>query len=216
MAAILVSHKTVPLGQRHAIHNWEVANEAGLALLTLTADDQYKLALNRETNTLHLLVSVLPVEWLAIGAGGSGTTGDGTTTTATGGVYSVSNITERNALELPSTSVVRVADSTGDETGSTGGAATYVYDFVATVFYKVAEQGPQGLQGATGDTGPQGEVGPQGLQGIQGLTGDQGPQGIQGEVGPTGPQGPQGDPGIIVSTTAPASPSLNQLWLDIT
>lgn len=27
--------------------------------------------------------------------------------------------------------------------------------------------------------------------------------------------GPQGDPGIIVSDTAPGSPSLNQLWLEI-
>lgn len=207
-APILVSHKAVPLGQRHAIHNWEVDTAAGLDLIVPTTEDKFKLALNLEDNTLHLLIGTAPVAWLAIGSGGGGGGA-----TASGGVYSVATITERNALELTSTSVVRVADSTGDETGSTGGAATYVYDFGATLFYKVAEQGPQGLQGETGATGPQGEQGIQGIQGPQGL---QGEQGLTGPEGPQGPQGIQGDPGIVVSATAPTNPALNDLWLDIT
>jgi hypothetical protein len=33
--------------------------------------------------------------------------------------------------------------------------------------------------------------------------------------GPAGSTGPQGDPGITVSATAPASPAVNDLWLDI-
>ena len=36
-----------------------------------------------------------------------------------------------------------------------------------------------------------------------------------GVPGPAGPQGPQGDPGITVSSTAPSSPSVNDLWLEI-
>jgi hypothetical protein len=42
-----------------------------------------------------------------------------------------------------------------------------------------------------------------------------GPTGPQGPVGPAGPQGPVGDPGITVSSTPPANPQLNQLWLQI-
>lgn len=36
-----------------------------------------------------------------------------------------------------------------------------------------------------------------------------------GVPGAQGPQGPQGDPGITVSSTAPPSPSVNDLWLEI-
>lgn len=86
------------------------------------------------------------------------------------------------------------------------------------------EQGPQGIQGVQGVQGVKGDTGdagPQGIQGVQGDTGPQGIQGIQGETGATGatgPQGPQGDtgdPGIVVQSTAPESPTLNDLWLDI-
>lgn len=36
-----------------------------------------------------------------------------------------------------------------------------------------------------------------------------------GTAGAPGPQGPAGDPGITVSETAPPSPALNDLWLQI-
>lgn len=77
------------------------------------------------------------------------------------------------------------------------------------------------LVGQTGATGPVGPMGPQGIQGLQGEAGPQGPAGPTGSTGPTGPtgatgpQGPTGNPGITVSATAPSSPALNELWLDI-
>jgi hypothetical protein len=49
-------------------------------------------------------------------------------------------------------------------------------------------------------------------------TGGEGPPGPPGPIGPdgsTGPPGPTGDPGITVSTTPPADPALNDLWLQI-
>ena len=63
-------------------------------------------------------------------------------------------------------------------------------------------QGPRAAgawPGAVSLVGPQGTAGSQGIQGVQGV------------------QGPAGTPGttIAVSTTAPVSPVLNQLWLDI-
>lgn len=68
------------------------------------------------------------------------------------------------------------------------------------------------LVGPQGDVGP---AGPTGATGPSGATGPQGPAGADGATGATGPQGPAGDPGITVSATAPASPSVNDLWLDI-
>jgi hypothetical protein len=42
-----------------------------------------------------------------------------------------------------------------------------------------------------------------------------GPQGSPGGTGPQGMPGPPGPAGITVSTTAPTSPTVNQLWLQI-
>lgn len=61
-------------------------------------------------------------------------------------------------------------------------------------------------------TGGEGVPGPAGPTGPQGPSGATGPAGA---AGATGPQGPTGDPGITVSTTPPASPALNDLWLQI-
>lgn len=47
------------------------------------------------------------------------------------------------------------------------------------------------------------------------ITGATGPTGPEGPQGPQGIQGATGDPGITVSATAPSSPTLNDLWLDI-
>lgn len=58
-------------------------------------------------------------------------------------------------------------------------------------------------------------TGGEGLPGPTGPTGATGPQGPAGATGATGPQGPTGNPGITVSSTPPASPALNDLWLQI-
>lgn len=57
------------------------------------------------------------------------------------------------------------------------------------------------------------------VTGAKGDKGDTGDTGATGPTGNTGPQGPQGDTGgivpITVSTTPPLSPSVNDLWIDI-
>lgn len=70
-------------------------------------------------------------------------------------------------------------------------------------------QGPQGIQGVKGNTG---STGPQGPQGVKGDTGATGPQGATGPRGETGATGAKGDSGIIVSSIAPSSPTVGQLW----
>jgi hypothetical protein len=81
-------------------------------------------------------------------------------------------------------------------------------------------QGPLGQQGPQGPNGPQGPTGVQGPQGPLGQQGPQGPQGFQGNLGNQGPQGPQsalgytGSTGIRVTTTAPTSPNVNDVWID--
>ena len=50
---------------------------------------------------------------------------------------------------------------------------------------------------------------------VVGPVGDTGPTGPSGSTGPTGPTGSTGDAGIVVSPTAPSSPVLNQLWLQV-
>jgi hypothetical protein len=59
----------------------------------------------------------------------------------------------------------------------------------------------------------------QGLQGIQGTLGTLGSQGTLGTQGTIGSQGSQGTQGPItwqltVGTSAPGSPSTNDLWVD--
>ncbi len=100
-------------------------------------------------------------------------------------------------------------------------------------------QGPAGNQGSKGADGPQGETGDQGPQGDQGpeigepgprgpvgLPGD--PNGSQGEQGPQGNTGLPGPPGLIqvgaagpsgigqqnIFITPPASPKLDDIYLD--
>jgi len=88
-------------------------------------------------------------------------------------------------------------DNEGYSVKGTGGQVTVMASTrnLATVFYRLRDDGdpnntapvgPQGEQGPEGPVGPQGEPGPQGPIG---------PQGIQGPQGEAGPQGPQGNPG---------------------
>lgn len=74
------------------------------------------------------------------------------------------------------------------------------------------EQGPRGLQGLQGEKGEQGIPGPTGAIGPQGLQGPTGPQGPQGPTGPKGQTGAAGKDAIIISSTAPTSPKIDQLW----
>ena len=80
------------------------------------------------------------------------------------------------------------------------------------------DTGSKGDKGATGATGPQGPTGPTGPQGPQGVKGNTGATGPQGPTGPTGPQGPQGQTGtagkdaILIQSSAPNSPKVDQLW----
>jgi hypothetical protein len=81
-----------------------------------------------------------------------------------------------------------------------------------------------GYLSGEGAPGPQGPQGPQGIQGEPGPQGPQGIQGIPGVEGPEGPEGPQGPPGqdgmdytgpnITVSSTAPTTPAVGDVWID--
>ena len=92
-------------------------------------------------------------------------------------------------------------------------------------------QGPQGVPGTAGSTGP---AGPSGATGPTGATGATGPTGSQGPAGPAGPSVWGGITGTLstqadlqealnlklnasrltVGPTAPASPQVNDLWVD--
>jgi hypothetical protein len=87
--------------------------------------------------------------------------------------------------------------------------------------------GPTGATGATGPQGPAGSTGATGATGSQGPKGDTGNTGATGAAGATGSQGPKGDTGdtgpagasytgpkITVSTTAPSTPSVGDVWID--
>lgn len=75
--------------------------------------------------------------------------------------------------------------------------------------------GPAGPTGATGATGPQGSAGATGATGAQGPTGSQGPKGDTGDTGPAGADGADyTGPTITVSSTAPSSPSVGDIWID--
>jgi len=76
MAATLVSHKNVPIGQTHPIHYWEVADAAALNVLAPLAGEELRLALNLEDSSFHLLTSRSPVTWSAVGAGVEGPQGE--------------------------------------------------------------------------------------------------------------------------------------------
>jgi hypothetical protein len=56
---------------------------------------------------------------------------------------------------------------------------------------------------------------PGGITGPGGATGPAGPPGPQGDPGPPGADGADGTI-IAVSNTPPASPSVNDLWVDTT
>ena len=58
-------HQVIPLGEIHAIHNWEVADAAALAALVPIASDKGKLAWQLDTNEFYFLVSEIGPVWAA-------------------------------------------------------------------------------------------------------------------------------------------------------
>lgn len=67
-------------------------------------------------------------------------------------------------------------------------------------------------------TSLQGEQGPQGIPGLDGEDGSVGPPGQDGDTGPQGIPGTDGadydGPSITVSSSAPSSPSVGDVWID--
>jgi hypothetical protein len=76
--------------------------------------------------------------------------------------------------------------------------------------------GPAGATGATGPAGAEGPTGPAGPTGPEGPTGPAGADGADGADGATGATGPAGHNPITVSTSAPSSPVVGDIWFDIT
>lgn len=60
-------HENAPLGQIHAVHNWEYANAAARTGASgFTADDVGKVALQQDNNSYWVLTAVTPT-WVPIG-----------------------------------------------------------------------------------------------------------------------------------------------------
>ena len=93
------------------------------------------------------------------------------------------------------------------------GSAT-AFSSAESVIITFARTGDIGAQGPTGPTGSQGETGPTGPTGATGAASTvTGPTGAQGPTGPTGPAA-AGGASVTVGQTAPASPSVGDLWYD--
>jgi microcystin-dependent protein len=108
-------------------------------------------------------------------------------------------------------------ENEGYSVKGTGGQVTILASTrnLASVFYRLRDDGDPNNTAPAGPQGPQGEPGPQGPQGEPGSVGPQGEQGPAGPIGLQGPQGPQGPagtdanlpPGTVVAfagATAPA------------
>jgi hypothetical protein len=96
-----------------------------------------------------------------------------------------------------------------DYTGGSGTIASW----------NITDIGPVGPTGSTGAslTGPTGWTGPS-VTGPTGASGSNGATGPTGWTGPsvTGPTGPTGLVSITLNATAPASPTVGQIWIDDT
>lgn len=105
-------------------------------------------------------------------------------------------------------------DNEGYSVKGTGGQVTVMASTrnLASLFYRLRDDGNPNNTAPVGPQGPQGDPGPQGDQGPVGPAGVQGPEGSQGEVGPTGPQGetgPQGPAGLDAELEAGMIMALN-------
>lgn len=148
-----MEHDVIPLGERHAHHNWEYADTAAReAAGGFISADINKVALQLDTGAYWRLTGVSPATWVEIAA--KGDTGDAGPQ-GPQGIQGVKGDTGDTGPQGP--------QGIQGDTGPQG------------------PQGIQGIKGDTGDTGPQGPQGVQGVKGDTGDTGPQGPQGIQGE-----------------------------------
>lgn len=64
------NHAFAALGQRHAIHDWEVADAAALAALTPTADDVGKIAWQQDDDSFWFLTDEAGPTWEQLNGGG--------------------------------------------------------------------------------------------------------------------------------------------------
>ena len=90
----------------------------------------------------------------------------------------------------------------------TANGKSWLWDGVS---WKAYNSGYTGSKGDTGTTGYTGSVGDTGTTGFTGSIGDQGTTGYTGSVGGIGYTGSSS---ITVSSTAPSSPSTNDLWVE--
>jgi hypothetical protein len=65
-------HKDLALANLHSIHTWAVADAAGLAALTPTADDVGKVAWQQDDNSLWFLADETGPVWEQVNGGGGG------------------------------------------------------------------------------------------------------------------------------------------------
>ena len=68
----MVNHALAAIGQRHSIHDWEVADAAALAALTPTADDIGKVAWQQDDDSLWFLTDDSGPTWEQMNGGGGG------------------------------------------------------------------------------------------------------------------------------------------------
>jgi len=73
----MTNHALAALGQRHAVHDWEVADSAALAALVPTSDDIGKIAWQQDDDSFHFLSDDSPVTWVGLGTGGGGGSASG-------------------------------------------------------------------------------------------------------------------------------------------
>lgn len=178
-----MEHDVIPLGERHAHHNWEYADTAVReAAGGFISADINKVALQLDTGAYWRLTGVSPATWVEIAA--KGDTGD--------------------AGPQGPQGIQGVKGDTGD-TGPQGPQG------IQGIQGDTGPQGPQGIQGDTGPQGPQGIQGIKGDTGDTGPQGPQGIQGVKGDTGDTGPQGPQGIQGENEMCGFPVDASDNYL-----
>lgn len=72
-----LQHRREPLGEIHAMHNWEYANATARAAATgFVASDIHRIALQKDNNSLWILTATTPT-WQFMGSGGLGVLADG-------------------------------------------------------------------------------------------------------------------------------------------
>ncbi len=133
-----MEHKDIPLGERHAPHSWEFADEAErLAASGFAAGDVQQQALQLDDGTYWRLTNHSPVEWTVVaqtGPAGADGTGDANFMHEQSPASDLWTITH-NMNKYPSVTVI---DSGGDEVE---GDLVYVSLNVVQITYSSAFAG---------------------------------------------------------------------------